>query len=167
MGGVDLIDSVKGRAKRTLQTRRWNLKVFNYLLEISIYNVFVLQKKCGKKVGTYREFKRRLSSQLINLGTRQNDTNKCKNDPDDHFPDQFDTARDCFHCSTQAKRKRTTYKCVNCGVFLCAFPCFRNFHKKKTSVEVPLSPRGTSHTGTPSRAEKVKRNPPISRNTKV
>ena len=69
-------------------TKRWTLKVFHYLLEISIFNVFTLQKKSEKDVGTYAQFKKRLCSQLIDHGTHQTHT-KC------HYLRKFGIFGDC------------------------------------------------------------------------
>ena len=88
MGGVDLVDGIRGKARRTLMTKRWTLKVFHYLLEISIFNVFTLQKKSEKDVGTYAQFKKRPCSQLIDHGTHQTHT-KC------HYLRKFDIFGDC------------------------------------------------------------------------
>ena len=98
MGGVDLVDGIRGKARRTLMTKRWTLKVFHYLLEISIFNLFTLQKKPEKDVGTYAQFKKRLCSQLIDHGTHQTHT-KC------HYLRKFDILGTAVHGSVLKKSK--------------------------------------------------------------
>ncbi|GFR25865.1 uncharacterized protein TNCT_613011 [Trichonephila clavata] len=39
--------------------------------------------------------------------------------------------RKCRACSSHGVRKETSVMCANCGVALCKFPCFRNYHTRK------------------------------------
>jgi hypothetical protein len=46
-----------------------------------------------------------------------------------HFPVASLTQHDCTHCSARPqKRTRTGYGCESCGVYLCAAPCFGQYH---------------------------------------
>ena len=153
MGGVDLVDSIKGKAKRTLMTKRWTLKVFHYLLEISIFNVFTLQKKSGKDVGTYTQFKSRLCSQLIDSRTPQTRT-------EGHYPRRSDTSRDCAYCSSRicsSKRVRSTIYCSKCGVFLCIDPCFEQYHENIDKFSAPACNNHTFATDSHTPPKNVKR----------
>ena len=175
MGGVDLVDGIRGKAKRTLMTKRWTLKVFHYLLEISIFNVFTLQKKSGKDVGTYTQFKSRLCSQLIDSRTPQTRT-------EGHYPRRSDTSRDCAYCSSRicsSKRVRSSIYCSKCGVFLCIDPCFEQYHENIDKFSAPVCNNHTfatdSHTPPKKKREtealysykiaKIKANPGVLSNS--
>nr|AGK25051.1 transposase [Chilo suppressalis] len=51
MGGVDLMDSFLGRYRIHMKTRKWYLRIFYHLLDITIINSWVLYLKINKQKG--------------------------------------------------------------------------------------------------------------------
>ncbi|XP_032588852.1 piggyBac transposable element-derived protein 2-like isoform X1 [Drosophila mojavensis] len=45
MGGVDLIDSIIGRYKTLLRSRRWQVRIFYHLLDLTVSNAWLLYKR--------------------------------------------------------------------------------------------------------------------------
>ena len=165
MGGVNLIGSVKGRANRNLQTKRWHLKVFDYLLKVSIFNTFTLQKKCGKDPGTYIRYVEELAMQLVSDGTSRDKTTDITSTIDsgshfshmfsttEHYPSIFGTAKQCKYHNT---RVRTTYGCQGRKVFMCPAPCFGKYHLNLTKGRTFASHTTTSVSGGAIREECTK-----------
>ncbi|XP_025202907.1 piggyBac transposable element-derived protein 3-like [Melanaphis sacchari] len=58
MGGVDLIDSMIARYRIIMRSKKWYIKIFFHLLDVTVVNSWLLYKKVtGKKctLGAYRE----------------------------------------------------------------------------------------------------------------
>ena len=159
------MDSVKGRANRNLQTKRWHLKVFDYLLKVSMFNTFTLQKKCGKDTGTYIRYVEELAMQLVSDGTSRDKTTITTSTIDsgshfshmfsttEHYPSIFGAAKQCKYHNT---RVRTTYGCQGCKVFMCPAPCFGKYHLNLTKGRTFASHTTTSVSGGAIREECTK-----------
>ncbi|CAG4957184.1 unnamed protein product [Parnassius apollo] len=51
MGGVDLIDSIMGCYKIRLRSKRWQVRMFHHLLDLSMANAWLLYKRIHKAKG--------------------------------------------------------------------------------------------------------------------
>lgn len=51
MGGVDLMDSFLGRYKIRMKSRKWYMRIFYHLLDLSVINAWILYKKVSTKNG--------------------------------------------------------------------------------------------------------------------
>lgn len=51
MGGVDLMDSFLGRYKIRIKSRKWYMRIFYHLLDLSVINSWILYKKVSDKNG--------------------------------------------------------------------------------------------------------------------
>jgi len=45
MGGVDLLDSLLGRYKIKMRTKKWYMRLFYHLLDVTIVNSWILHKR--------------------------------------------------------------------------------------------------------------------------
>lgn len=49
MGGVDLLDGLLGRHKIKMRSRKWYMRVFHHLLDVTIVNSWLLHKRIQKQ----------------------------------------------------------------------------------------------------------------------
>lgn len=49
MGGVDLLDGLLGRHKIIMRSRKWYMRVFHHLLDVTIVNSWLLHKRIQKQ----------------------------------------------------------------------------------------------------------------------
>lgn len=47
-----------------------------------------------------------------------------------HYPCIGDKLRDCYVCSTNESRKKTTYMCEQCDIYMHCPDCFKNWHER-------------------------------------
>lgn len=74
MGGVDLLDGLLGRHKIKMRSRKWYMRVFYHLLDVTIVNSWLLHKgiqkqKQDNKVIPLLDFREELSLTLYKIGT--------------------------------------------------------------------------------------------------
>lgn len=75
MGGVDLLDSLIGRYKITMRSKKWYIRIFYHLLDLSVINAWILYKRVhlGKGVSTTNilslaDFRSEVSMVLCQMG---------------------------------------------------------------------------------------------------
>lgn len=75
MGGVDLMDSFLGRYRIRIKSRKWYLRLFYHLLDLTTINSWVLMKKnliakgvSKKQLPNLGEFRNCLADTLCNIG---------------------------------------------------------------------------------------------------
>ncbi|XP_023228023.1 piggyBac transposable element-derived protein 4-like [Centruroides sculpturatus] len=150
MGGVDLLDQHLHDYPVTRKGgKKYYKKIFFHLVDICLYNAFVLYKKNGGEKDNLG-FRMRLVERLMeeyHTETRGNKQNRPKSFgplrlTGRHFPgcipptEKKDApTRCCVVCSQSSKkgkklRKESRYYCKDCDVALCAAPCFRLYHTK-------------------------------------
>lgn len=153
MGAVDRTDMMIVNVESIRRTQRWYKKLFFHLVDLSILNSHALYLcRTGKKP-TLPQFHLELVRQLLerNVETRLSNSNKGgRPSPGEtplrltqrHFPSfvpptEKKTApcRQCHVCKNtsrrEQKRRETRYMCVDCGLALCAAPCFADYHSLK------------------------------------
>lgn len=152
MGGVDKADQCMAYYPCIRnQQRKYYKKVFRHLLDMAVWNSYVLYKKDGGKI-RHVDFRLQLFEGLVKKYT----TNECKasnrvvgnelsvmrlSGRHWHFPTYVkatpknkNPCRRCAVCSQQfeqngkRKRKESRYQCEKCDVGLCVSPCFEIFH---------------------------------------
>lgn len=147
MGGVDKVDQMLSAYPLERKRQKiWYKKEFKHLVNMTIFNSLALHHKEGGQM-TNLEFREALVERLVEV--HHNETRKVKrgrpsaeSDPirliQRHFPEYVPATenkagptRRCVVCSKQNIRRESRYQCVECGVGLCAAPCFKNFHTKK------------------------------------
>lgn len=74
MGGVDLLDGLLGRYKIKMRSRKWYMRVFHHLLDVTVVNSWLLHKRIQKQKGdnnvmTLVDFREELGYTLCKIGT--------------------------------------------------------------------------------------------------
>ncbi|XP_067121319.1 piggyBac transposable element-derived protein 4-like [Centruroides vittatus] len=148
MGGVDLSDQrITDYSLAKKRTTKYYIKMFRHLLDITILNSFIIYKKCGHNI-THLNFRMELVKDIIDHhlkgdGLRRRKTyESVTNDVSrrllgNHFISQNSRSSDrtlrrpCVVCSANHVRRNVIYRCQQCGVALCAVPCFEIFHTQE------------------------------------
>lgn len=151
MGGVDKSDQMLSYYPATRSRQKIYYKnIFRHLLDMAVFNAFVLHQKQGGKL-SHLEFRLAVVEGLIQ---KYHDPNRIlkRGRPSDtslqrltarHFvsyipptPGKELPTRRCVVCCKarggvdKKVRKETRYWCKDCGVGLCAIPCFEVYHTK-------------------------------------
>ena len=151
MGSVDNLDQHNTFVECARKTLKWYRKLFFYVLDVAVFNSFVVHRQLTRQELTYQRFRENLASQLIEeFHTPRRPS--CGGRPTldgplrlsaRHFPTlvtQTDqqggrTRRRCRVCQTttrcQQMRKATKFMCVQCDIPLCVTPCFEEYHTLK------------------------------------
>ena len=136
----------------TRKSLKWYKKLFQHLLDVTVYNAFVLYKLKNPSTRlTLLTFRQELVNNIItkhHTGVRQF-TGGCPSGSGDaptrltdrHFPSLIPPTasseaplRECRVCGASKRdgkriRKQTRYMCATCGaVALCLVPCFKRYH---------------------------------------
>jgi hypothetical protein len=150
MGGVDRVDQhLADYPIPRKRGKKYYKKIFFHLLELAVWNSFVLYRKNGGgKV--HLEYRLELIEQLIEAYHPDIVSPRVGRPPalphprrltERHFPEMIEAtekkahhSKQCYMCARKRDargkkiRKETRYQCVQCNVSLCVIPCFRNFH---------------------------------------
>ncbi|XP_023228763.1 piggyBac transposable element-derived protein 4-like [Centruroides sculpturatus] len=132
--------------------KKWYKKIFFHLVDICLYNAFVLYKKNGGEKDNLG-FRMKLVERLIeeyHTGTRVKKQGRSRESSlpsrltERHYPDfipptekKTSPTRCCVVCCNRRNeegkkvRKETRYYCEDCGVALCIVPCFEIYHTKE------------------------------------
>lgn len=157
MGGVDLIDSIMGRYKIMLRSKRWQIRMFYHFLDLTMANSWLLYKRVrvaqnftGKQLAS-ADFRLEVATTLCKLGIMSNIRNrqtieheiqaKRHKGPAQHVPPVAIRQDQTGHWPIWAdKRIRCKFPkcdgvsqtlCEKCGVALCYNKhnnCFKLFH---------------------------------------
>lgn len=158
MGGVDLIDSIIGRYKILLRSKRWNVRIFYHLLDLTVSNAWLLYKRVqkakgysGKMLGS-SDFRLSIAEVPTKLETKsklgkhsfmiENELEQKKQrGPTQHVPNQMVRQDQIGHWPIWTENRIRCKKpncvgyaqvmCNKCGVALCFNKrnnCFKDFH---------------------------------------
>lgn len=156
MGGVDLIDSIMGRYKIKLRSKRWQVRMFYHFLDLAMSNAWLLYKRVYKtknmqeNILSSADFREEVGTVLCKIGTKANITRrniepeiqaKKRKGPAQYVPPVAVRQDQVGHWPVWAeKRIRCKYPkcggvtqtlCEKCGVALCYNKqnnCYRAFH---------------------------------------
>ncbi len=143
MGGVDRNDQYRQYYCVRLKSRKVYKYIFWYAFEVTLTNVFILQKfvpSIRHKSYCYLDFRVELAKQLIGEynGIKRRGRPSLFPTPavtGHHLPIKDGKRHRCDSCyKKDGKTKWTQWKCNNCGTFFChtGIPesdCFYNKHK--------------------------------------
>ena len=151
MGGVDKLDQMIEPYLSIRKSLKWYKKFFQHLLDVTVYNSFVLFKiKNASSKSSLLDFRKDLISNIITrhhsgqrrMGGRPSGSGDAPSRLSErHFPvfippsgSQQNPLRECRVCGASKQdgkriRKQTRYMCGSCGgVALCVVPCFQRYH---------------------------------------
>lgn len=154
MGGVDLLDSLIGRYKISMRSRKWYMRLFYHLIDVTIINAWLLYKKSCNSNMKLVDFRLDIAQTLCISGTNSTkrgrpslsqveiDVKKKKGnaapippvdvrlDETNHFP-TWNGSR--VRCKMPKCNSQTYVTCAKCSIALCFNQnknCFREFHTK-------------------------------------
>ncbi|XP_067130210.1 piggyBac transposable element-derived protein 4-like [Centruroides vittatus] len=148
MGRIDLADHcITTYSIARTRLKKYYQKMFRHLLDITIFNSFVLYKKCGGMLSQLN-FRLQLVDQLTEkyLGgvTKPVASRKHMKEItpkrllERHFlrgnsptSTKRHATRKCIVCTKKGSRKESSYSCKQCGVPLCIEPCMEIYHTKE------------------------------------
>lgn len=121
---------------------KWYKKLFFHLLDISLYNSYILYQNATDKKQKYNDFHLSLVKQILQKypqNRKKVDSGKkyVENLPfrlvDRHFPSKITQAgnlrrRKCIVCAKHKKRRDTRYECRKCNIGLSIDICFEIYH---------------------------------------
>ncbi|KAE9522457.1 hypothetical protein AGLY_017118 [Aphis glycines] len=156
MGGVDLLDNHIGRYKIRFRSRKWYMRLFYHLIDLSVVNSWLLFKRVKEQQNEKPEielpdWRKQLACGLVKSGqirvsgrgrpitslevkiasTRPQSfrpTKYVRTDKTDHWP-QFSDKRE--RCKKPSCKGFTYIKCSKCTIYLCLNRnnnCFTNYH---------------------------------------
>ncbi len=108
------------------KSNRWSKNVFFHLLQISMYNDFLIYKKKNNKI-SYNNFYESIIVSL--LGSKQETKKSSKIHNFQYFDDLKKVRQRCVLC----KNKKTSFCCTVCidaPVYLCIPYCYNDYHKQ-------------------------------------
>ena len=141
MGLVDKSDMQMSFSDTTRRSMKWYKKLFFRLLDLTIYNAYILFKYSHQEDLQLSTFRMQLIKEICTKfghdstpRGQQSKNSHCKL-VERHFISSVQgkhKMRRCHVCSHTSKRPkkrtRTHYECKQCNVGLCVELCFQNFH---------------------------------------
>lgn len=145
MGAVDRVDMILSTLNSLRKTIKWYKKLFFHLLDLAVYNAYILYKKSTPSKQKFSEFHLTLIREILRkYFQRRSNVGGGKRKSEDlpfrlidrHFPskcpNRADTTqlsrRKCVVCVKHKRRSDTRYECKKCDVGLCIDNCFEIFH---------------------------------------
>ena len=149
IGGVDRMDASLANYSIKRKQKYYYKKVFRQLLDISVWNAFILYKKMGGGLSNLN-FRLKLIERIAEENIkRKNDISSTQRVcsairfEGNHFPSyippsekKLQPTRRCYICCRKENengkktRRETRYFCKKCDVALCPAPCFEAYHTK-------------------------------------
>lgn len=156
MGGVDLIDSIMGRYKIKLRSKRWQVRMFYHFLDLAMSNAWLLYKRVHKTKSTNEpllssaDFREEIGTVLCKMGIKAHVQRRSiepdiqakkrkgpaqfmppaavRQDQVGHWPVWVEKRIRCKFPKCSGKSQTI---CEKCGVALCNNKqnnCFKSFH---------------------------------------
>lgn len=147
MGGVDLLDSLVGRYKIIMRTKKWYFRLFYHLMDLTVINAWIMYTRIAKndpslKPLSLAEFRIELGETLCKIDSNQQRKRGRPSDapppppppmkktaaatsvPKDvrydgvgHWPVHIDKSKQ--RCKLEGCKGFTVFKCDKCNMFLC------------------------------------------------
>jgi hypothetical protein len=142
MGGVDMADARRKSYSCSRKSRRWWLRLFYFLVDVSVVNSYILSQESPHfPKMPLKDFIVTPAEDLMSVyNSRKRPGRTFVAAPpsarfcERHFPSKCDQYRNCRYCSTSTGRTRTCFTCESCNpenpVHLCPYPCFKLYHTK-------------------------------------
>lgn len=158
MGGVDLMNSLIGRGRIIMRTRKWYLRLFYHLIDVATVNAWLLYKRVLENKGTSTDqntlslfaFRLQVAEVLCKIGSnttpvrgrpsssKEPSKKRLKASTDtppnvrldkyDHWPEHITNKQ---KCKIRSCKGFTRVKCTKCSVYLCfnnKNNCFLKYH---------------------------------------
>lgn len=153
MGGVDLMDSLVALYRNDVRNKRWYMRIFYHMLNVTVVNGWILWKWNDHQKMDLLEFKSRVGSGLIYAGLAELTRKKrgrpsgeptppvmkkrvtntvpleLRFDGGSHFPKKTE-GKYALRCRDKHCTSKTRYECTTCQVPVCP-ECMLSFHTIK------------------------------------
>ena len=145
MGAVDHVDMQISFSECVRKTIKWYKKLFIHLLDMAVYNAFVIYKMQNNTSYQLSDFRLEIIRQILTkYGPQRSSTIGRPSTRDSplrltarHFPSLIPQTlqskqpqRKCVVCASHNIRRDTRYFCADCDAPLCIVDCFRDYHTK-------------------------------------
>lgn len=136
MSGIDLQDQLMAYYPSNRKTIRWYKKVGIHIIEMLLYNSFMLYNQHSAKKMSYLDFRHSIVEVPLPEPAEKNDVPIVINA--NHLPSKCEVAESgrklrkrCRWCSQRGIRKDSQYYCAKCPEKpgLCLELCFEQFHE--------------------------------------
>jgi Transposase IS4/DDE_Tnp_1-like zinc-ribbon len=134
-GGVDLVDQLQGYYSIGRRSKKWWPRLAWWLIDLCIINSYSLYLHNTHTKISQLKFRLLLMQAILDtfpspLACSERHSGHVQhNRRADHWPKHMSTSRQCVQCGGRGGlRRRTTYRCNHCRVYLCVDPCFRLYH---------------------------------------
>jgi len=155
MGGVDLLDSLIGRYKVRMRSRKWYMRIFYHLIDTTVVNSWLLYKRTQSELGkpskyTLVDWRKSLAYTLTRIGFVQTTrgrpslesnlkkknrsrptprpTQDIRTDNIGHYINHIEKKGRCKFPNCKGY---TNFQCSKCNVYLCIKSkrvCFTDYH---------------------------------------
>lgn len=149
MGSVDKVDLMLSSINCLRKTIKWYKKVAFHIIDLYLLNSHIAFKSITNKNVSLADFQLAVIRQLLQKYHTTSQSEPHSRSSHDlplrltakalakHMPHPIKgnnsqkLHRACRVCAISKKRKMSQYKCPECDVTLCVWPCFRNYHEKQ------------------------------------
>jgi len=146
MGLVDKSDMQISFSESVRKSLKWYKKLFFHILDIALFNAYVLDKLKTRETIRLFEFQLKVIRALVEEFDVQRSTRQGRPSVETpvrmtarHFPSKVESSADgrrrCFVCSHTIcgpkHETKTSYECKEYNVGLCVAPCFETYHTLK------------------------------------
>lgn len=146
MGSVDTADMLLSSIQCIRKTIKWYKKMFFHIFDMHLLNSFYCYKTHKNtpnlkfsqfQLSVIRQIIERYHSNANDILVRpssiarsssDNPLRKLTGNSAKHMPSQMAKYQRCKQCSIKKERKHTRFTCKICNVYLCAAPCFEQYH---------------------------------------
>lgn len=151
MGGVDLMDSLVALYRNDVRNRRWYMRIFYHMLNVTVVNAWILWKWEKNESMDLLEFKSRIATGMIYQGKAEMGKKKRGRPSDEvqgpkkkrashivpkelrldggqHYPEKS-TESHANRCRDSQCKSKTRFICGTCKVPVCP-QCMERFHTK-------------------------------------
>ena len=145
MSAVAKIDMILSSLYRVRKSTKWYKRYFFRLLDLAIYNVYILYKSANNKTGTFENFHLLLIKDILQKyppcrveakGGKVHSDDLLFRLTERHFPTSYVTKENNKHssrrryaiCVKHNRRTDSRYECKKCNIGLCIKPYFEIYH---------------------------------------
>ena len=153
MGAVDKIDMILSSLHCIRKRTKWYKKYFFHLLDLAIYNAYILYKSANNKTRTFEKFHLLLIKYILQeypprrveaKGERVRSDDLSFRLTERHFPtscitkenNKRSSRRRCAVCTKNNRRTDSRYECKKCNIGLCIEPCFEIYQYKIITIDL-------------------------------
>lgn len=140
MGGVDKADQARACYSVGRPSKKWWKYLLHFVINVSIVNSYLIYKLTyesqGKPCKSHYEYRKNLVLQLINsFSSRKRSIIMNTSIGQEQHEIIKSSKKYCVLCREEnrttfsGRTVQTVFMCKQCGIALCKFGCFKNYHE--------------------------------------